>query len=76
MELQKAWDKDALVADLKAKGLVDAEKLLKDFVGSFLDWTVSSAALEAASQPLFALVPAVVSAVKPAIDAELDKIAP
>jgi hypothetical protein len=76
MVLAKAWDKDALVAELKAKGLADAEKLAKDVVGCIMEWTSASAAMGAQQQPLLALVPAVIAAIKPVVDAELDKISP
>lgn len=47
MTLTTPWDKAALIAELKAKGVADAEKLAQGVLDTVLDWSVASCALEA-----------------------------
>lgn len=47
MQLSKAFDPTALVAALKAKGLVDAEAMVNaDVLPTFFDWLNSSVSMD------------------------------
>lgn len=72
MELVKPFDTQALVAELKAKGLDVAEELVKVLVSSTLDWTEKSLMMHENAYVKFAAP--VVSAIKPLIMTEVDKI--
>lgn len=38
MTMQKAWDKDVLIAELKAAGLPDAEVLVEKLLATTFTW--------------------------------------
>lgn len=74
MQLTTAWDKAALIADLKAKGVADAEKIAKDVVDTVFDWTGQSCALLAPTQPAYALGAVILPKVQELIDTGIDSL--
>lgn len=75
MELQKAWDKSALIAELKVKGIQDAEKLVQDILDTVLDWSVASCAIEAQTNPIYAIGGMILPELKKQVDAKLQEAA-
>lgn len=72
MTLVKAWDKSALIEDLKTKGLPVAETAVEAVLQSVMDWTKASLLLEGG---LYAGVGLPLLAVaEPLIKSEVDKI--
>ncbi len=75
MTLTKAFDTQALVTALKAKGLADAEKMIEQDVLSVLfDWLNSSVEIEVASVPLLAVAMPVLSILESKAIAELQSL--
>lgn len=72
MELVKPFDTQALVAELKSKGLDVAEELVKVIAGATFDWTEKSLMIH--ENPYVKFAAPVVAAVKPLVMAEIDKI--
>lgn len=72
MVLTKAWDKEALVAELKAQGLPVAEVMVEKAVESILSWVEASVMMSEDKYDDFA-VP-IMAALKPFIMGELNKI--
>ncbi len=72
MNLTKAFDAQALVEALKAKGLADAEKLIEaDVLSVLFDWLNSSVAIEVSAVPLLAVAVPVLSILEEKAVAEL-----
>lgn len=77
MVLTKAFDTVALVAQLKAIGVPEAEKVAKDIVDQCVfPWLSASLVLEAASNPIYAIGVPVLAALQGPIDAELASLMP
>ncbi len=76
MTLTKAFDAQALVDALKAKGLADVEKLIEDDVLAVLfDWLNMSVQIEVASMPLLAVALPVLEIIESKSMAELKLLA-
>lgn len=75
MVLPQAWDKAALVAELKRVGIADAEKLAQDVLDTVLDWSVASCALEAQTNPLYLIASNLLPEIKKQVDAKLQEMA-
>ncbi len=72
MTLTKAFDLQALVLALKAKGVADVEKLIEqDVLAVVFDWLNSSVQAEVASMPLLAVALPVLSILEEKALAEL-----
>jgi hypothetical protein len=75
MNLQKPFDTAALIAQLKADGIPEAEKLAEQVIRTTFDWLESSCTMAAATQPLFAIATPLLMAIEPALDGALRKAA-
>lgn len=75
MTLTKPFDLVALVAALKDKGLVDAEKVVEnDGIKVLFDWLNSSVQMEVASIPLLSMALPVLQVLENKVIDELDKL--
>lgn len=72
MQLEKAWDVQALIADLKPKGLDLTEQAANDLVDSVLDWVDQSVVLT--PSPLDDLEKVISAPLRPLIKSQIDKI--
>lgn len=70
--MTQPFDTKDLVAKLKAKGLDVAEELVATLANEVLDWTSESCLLH--TNPIVKMGAGVVSAVKPIIMEQIDKI--
>lgn len=70
--MEKAWDKQALIEELKVNGLDVAEELAKVLVEGVLSWVEKSVVLSKNKYKDFAIP--VISALKPFVLKEIDKI--
>lgn len=70
--MEKAWDKQALIEELKVNGLDVAEELAKVLVEGVLSWVEKSVVLSESKYDDFAIP--VIAALKPFVLKEIDKI--
>lgn len=70
--MEKAWDKLALIEELKNNGLDVAEDLAKVLVEGVLSWVEKSVVLSESKYDDFAIP--VIAALKPFVLKEIDKI--
>lgn len=70
--MEKAWDKQALIEELKVNGLDVAEELAKVLVEGVLSWVEKSVVLSENKYDDFAIP--VIAALKPFVLKEIDKI--
>lgn len=75
--MQKAFDVQDLIARLKAVAVPEAEKVAKDIVDKCVfPWLKDSLALEAVSQPVYAIGVPLLDAIQKPLDEALAKLLP